>query len=97
MDYPEIMDKDDQKKVLRAGLLGQYGQPTHMYSTSARFREKIDMLVSMLPAMVDGLMKESFEQDKSFELEVMKAQLATQMTHRIYPEEMTFEPPPNHT
>lgn len=97
MDHYEIIDRNDQRQVLRNGLLGQYGQPSHMYMTSPRFRQKIDALVEMLPAMVDGLMKEAFEQDRLFDLEVAKEQLMARPKFRMAPEGLTFETPPKQT
>lgn len=83
MEHYEILDRADQLQVLRNGLLGQYGQPAHMYMTSARFRQKIDLLAEMLPAMVEGLMKEAFEQDRLFDLEVIKETLVARTKFRI--------------
>lgn len=97
MEHYEIIGRNDQLQVLRNGLLGQYGQPSHMYMTSARFRQKIDVLVEMLPAMVEGLMKEAFEQDRLFDLEVVKEQPIARPKFRMAPEKLTFETPPKQT
>lgn len=97
MELYEIADRFDQLQVLRNGLLGQYGQPAHMYETSARFRQKIDLLAEMLPAMVEGLMKEAFEQDRLFDLEIAKEQLMARPKFQMTPEGLRFETPPKKT
>lgn len=70
-----ILTEQERKQALRSGLLGAHTTHSEQYLTSPLFRQKIDILIGMLPAWVDGLSKEAFEQEQRFNLEAVKAHL----------------------
>lgn len=70
-----ILTEQERKQALRFGLLGAHTAHSEQYLTSPLFRQKIDILIGMLPAWVDGLSKEAFEQEQRLKVKTIKDQL----------------------